>query len=149
MATEIDPVCVVNDAIENGIGVGGIADQLVPFVDRDLAGDDRRSAAITFFEDFEEIMAGCGIERLKSPIIEDEKLHAAEGAQQAGVRAIAAREREVGEQLGNALVEDGSIVATGLVAESACEPTFADPGWPAQDQILMHIDPVTCGEFLE
>ena len=40
MAGEIDPVRVVDDAIENGISVGGIADQLVPFVDRDLAGDD-------------------------------------------------------------------------------------------------------------
>ena len=30
----------------------------------------------------------------------------------------AAREREVGEQLWNSLVEDGSIVATGFVAES-------------------------------
>jgi hypothetical protein len=35
MATEIDPVCVVNDAIENGVSVDGIADQQ-PFVDRDL-----------------------------------------------------------------------------------------------------------------
>jgi hypothetical protein len=45
VAGEIDPLCVVNDAIENGVSVGGIADQLVPFVDRDLAGDDRRSAS--------------------------------------------------------------------------------------------------------
>ena len=41
MAGEIDPVSVVDDAIEDGVGVGGIADQLVPFVDGDLAGDDR------------------------------------------------------------------------------------------------------------
>jgi hypothetical protein len=43
VASEIDPVRVVDDAIENGISAGGIADQLVPFVDRDLAGDDCRS----------------------------------------------------------------------------------------------------------
>ena len=41
MAGEIDLVSVVDDAIEDGVGVGGIADQLVPFVDGDLAGDDR------------------------------------------------------------------------------------------------------------
>ena len=62
-------MCVVNDTIEDGVGVGGIADQLVPFVDGDLAGDDRRSSAISFFEDFEEIVAGGGIERLKPPIL--------------------------------------------------------------------------------
>ena len=42
-------MCVVNDAIEDDVGVGGIADQLVPFVDRDLAGDDCRSAAVALF----------------------------------------------------------------------------------------------------
>jgi hypothetical protein len=44
VAGEIDPVRVVNDTIENGVSVGGITDQLVPFVDWDLAGDDRRSS---------------------------------------------------------------------------------------------------------
>ena len=118
MAGEIDPLPVVNDAIENGVSVGGIADQLVPFVDRDLAGDDRRSPTVAFFEDFEEVVAGGGIERRKTPIIEDEQLHTAERPQQACIPAITARKREVGEQLWNALVEDRSIVATGFVAES-------------------------------
>src|SRR5437764_13510254 len=77
MAGEIDPLRVVNDAIENGVSVGAIADQLVAFVDRDLAGDDRRSPTVAFFEDFEEVVAGGGIERLKTPIIEDEQLHTA------------------------------------------------------------------------
>ncbi len=40
VAGEIDQVRVVDDAIEDGVGVGGIADQLVPFVEGDLAGDD-------------------------------------------------------------------------------------------------------------
>ena len=33
MAGEINPVRVVDDAIEDGVGVGWIADQLVPFVE--------------------------------------------------------------------------------------------------------------------
>jgi hypothetical protein len=43
-----------------------------------LAGDDRRSPTVAFFEDLGEVIAGCSIERLKAPIIEDEKLHTAE-----------------------------------------------------------------------
>ena len=53
VAGEIDPVSIVDEAIEDGIGVSGIADQLVPFVDGYLAGDDRRSAAIAFFKNLE------------------------------------------------------------------------------------------------
>jgi hypothetical protein len=58
---------VVHEAVEDGVGVGGITDHLVPSVDRDLAGEDGRSAAITFFEDFVEIAAGTGIERIETP----------------------------------------------------------------------------------
>jgi len=128
VASEIDAVGVVDDAIENGVSVGRIADQVMPFVDRDLTGDDGGSPAVAFFEDFEEIVACCGIERFESPIIEDEQLHAAERPQDASVAAIAASEREIGEQLWNALVEDGAVVATGLVAERGGKPTFAGAG---------------------
>jgi hypothetical protein len=107
----------VDDAIENGVGVGGITDQLVPFVDGDLADDDGRSAAVAFFEDF-EVVTGCGIERRKTPIIENEQLHTTERSQKMGITAIAAGAREIGEQLGNALIENRAIVATGFVAES-------------------------------
>ena len=117
MAGEINPVRVVDDAIEDGVGVGWIADQLVPFVEGDLAGDDGRAAAVTFFEDFEEVVTSGGVEGLETPVIEDEQLHPAERPQETGIATIAAGEGEVGEQLGNALVENGAIVTTGFVAE--------------------------------
>jgi len=44
-----------------------------------------------------------GIERLEPPVVEDEQLHAAERALDAGIATVAAGEREIGEQLGNAL----------------------------------------------
>ena len=109
MTGEIDPVRVVNDAIENGISVGRITDQLVPFVHWDLAGDNRRSATIAFFEDFEKVVAGCSIERFKPPIIEDKQLHTADCPQEACITTIAARECKIGEQLGNALVENDRL----------------------------------------
>lgn len=40
VAGEIDAVRVVDDTIEDGVGVGWIADEVMPFVDGDLAGDD-------------------------------------------------------------------------------------------------------------
>jgi hypothetical protein len=69
---------VVDDAVENGVGVGRVADDLVPFVDRDLAGEDGRAAAVAFFEDFVEVAAGAGVERIETPIVQDEELGAVE-----------------------------------------------------------------------
>ena len=64
---------VVDEVVENGVGIGRIADDLMPFIDRDLAGEDGRAAAVTFFEDLVEI-DGRRIERIKTPIIEDKEL---------------------------------------------------------------------------
>jgi hypothetical protein len=83
-----------------------------------LAGDDGRSTAVTFFEDFEEVGACGGIEGFKPPIVEDEQLYATERTRKADVTTVTAGKCEVGEQLGNALVENGAIVATGFVTES-------------------------------
>ena len=69
---------VVHDAIEDGVGVGWITDQIVPFIKGDLAGDDGRSAAVAFFEDLEKVVACGSVERFEPPIIEDEQLHTAE-----------------------------------------------------------------------
>ena len=62
-------------------------------------------------------MTSGGIEGVETPVIVDEQLHPAERPQETGIATIAAGEGEVGEQLGNALVENGAIVTTGFVAE--------------------------------
>jgi hypothetical protein len=45
----------------------------MPFVDGNLAGDNRRSAAVAFFEDFEEVVTSGGIEGLEAPVIENKQ----------------------------------------------------------------------------
>ena len=40
---------VVNDPVEDGVGEGGFTDQIMPAIDRDLAGDQRRAAAVAVF----------------------------------------------------------------------------------------------------
>ena len=92
-AIEIDAMRVVNEPIENRVGIGWIADDLVPFVDRDLAGQDGRAATVAFFEDFVEIASGTAIERVETPIVEDEELRAIEASHDARMTAVAAGRR--------------------------------------------------------
>jgi hypothetical protein len=79
-----------------------------------LTGDDRRSASVASFEKLEEVVTSGGIEGLEAPVVEDEQLYAAERALNERIATVAADEREIGEQLGNALIEHRAIVATGL-----------------------------------
>ena len=94
---------IVDETVQDRVGVGGIADDFVPTVDRKLGGDHRGAASIALFEDFQQIMAGGGVERLQAPIIEDEKVGSAEVAQDAGMATVPARQREILEQTGRRL----------------------------------------------
>ena len=90
-----------------------------------------------------------GSERFEPPVVEDEQRHLAEPLHQPWIATVTAGEREVGEQLGHALIEDGTIIAAGLVAECAGEPGFADAGGAFDDEVLQRLDPVAGDQPLE
>jgi hypothetical protein len=68
LSDQLDTMRVVDQAVEDGVGVGGIANDLVPGGQRGLGGNDPRSATITLFEDFEQIVTGAGVEGLKAEV---------------------------------------------------------------------------------
>jgi hypothetical protein len=105
-AGEFDAVGIVNETVQDGVGIGRIADYFVPSVYWKLGGNHRGAASIAFLEDFQEIMSGGGVERLQSPIVEDQKVGAAEVAQKTGMATVAADQRQFLEQPRHALVED-------------------------------------------
>jgi len=62
---------VVDEAVEDGVGDGGIRDDLVPMVDRDLTGDDGRTTLMAVIDDLEEIAALLAGEWGETPVVED------------------------------------------------------------------------------
>jgi hypothetical protein len=62
---------------------------------------------------------------------------------------VATRQREGLEQPRHALVEDGTVVATCLVAQRACDPALADASGAGDQQVLLARDPVTIDELGE
>ena len=69
-----------------------------------------------------EVASLIGAEAVGSPIVEDEEIGLGESTEQAGVASVGAPCFELGEHPGNALVENGEVVAAGLLAERAGEP---------------------------
>ena len=70
---EIDAMGAVDDAVENGVGQGRIANHLVPASDRDLACDQQRSSVAAIVDDLEQVAALLRIERFRPPIIDDQE----------------------------------------------------------------------------
>ena len=85
------PLC---QAIENGIGDGGIADDLVPVLDGELAGYDGRASAVAILHDLQHVAALIDEHRLQSPVVEDEQLDAGEHLEKPGMLTITACECE-------------------------------------------------------
>src|ERR1700730_18161592 len=149
VAAELEAMGVVNDPVEDGVGEGWLAGQVMPAIDRDLAGDQGGAAAVAVLDNLQHVMTLLGPQRLEPPIIEDEELDATERPHQTRVSPVAAGEREIAEHPGHALIEHRAIVAACLVAERASQPTFADAGRPFDDQVLRLLDPAPGGQCLE
>ena len=149
LALEREPVSVVHQAIENGVGERRIADDLVPMFDRKLACDHGRAAAVPILHDLQEIAPLLGGHGSKTPIVEDQKLDASQALEEPSVMAVAAGKREHIEESRQALIEDRAIIPTGLVAERTGNPTLADAGRTDDEQVLVSCDPLAGDELLE
>ena len=85
---KFEPVGVMNETIEDGIGQGWVADGLVPVLDWQLACDDRGGAAMAVFEDFQQVTTFRGCEDGEAPIVDDQHIHAGDGFEDASMAAI-------------------------------------------------------------
>jgi hypothetical protein len=99
---EIDAVGVVNDAVEDGVGERGNADQVMP------GRRPRRYWSIP-----KKIARLIGGERFGSPIIQDEQFDAGQGAQEPGVARIAMGDGENSELCRIARVADADPACIG------------------------------------
>ena len=71
-AFKFDTMCVVKEAVEDGIGVGGISGGMMPQRGRKLAGHDGRLAAVPIFQDLEQVVPALCIQGLKIPVVQNE-----------------------------------------------------------------------------
>src|SRR5208282_704227 len=149
LAIEFDAVGVVDDTVEDGVGVGGLADDLVPFVHRRLAGDDGGAPPVALLNDLKQVLAGGGVERPKAKVVQDKHIHPRKRLEEPGMAAIAAGERQIAEQLWHALIEDGAVVAARFMAKGAGQPRLAEASFAANDQVVMGTDPVAGDQLLE
>ncbi len=61
----------MDETVQDGIRDRGIAQGVMPLLDRELAGDDGRAKAMTIFEDLEEVMPLHVLQGLESQIVKD------------------------------------------------------------------------------
>ena len=60
-------------------------------------------------------MPGLGVEGFEAPVVEDQQLDGRQALEAASEAAVAVSEGQLVEQLGRANIEDGAVIAAGLV----------------------------------
>src|SRR3546814_16275010 len=82
------------------------------------------------------MMAGIGVERLQSPVVEDEQVDPLEAFQPYRNTSIAARHAQFVEQLANPDVAYRQIVGAGLAANGTGQPALDRSGRAGDDEIV-------------
>ena len=85
---KFNPVCVVDEAVEDGIREGGVGNAEMPVSDRDLSGHQGGRAAIAVIEDLKQVPSLGAGQGVAEPVIEDKQPSAGQTAEQFGVGAI-------------------------------------------------------------
>ena len=88
-AIEIEPVGVVNEPIEDGVREGWFTDDLVPDIERKLAGDEGGTCTVAVLDDLHQVAALAGIQAIRPPVIKNEQIDFCQAAEQARKATIA------------------------------------------------------------
>lgn len=140
---------VVDQSIQDGVRECRFVDNVVPCVDWQLAGDQCRARAISVFDDFHQISALRRGHAFWSPIIEDQQVSFDELAEDTGEASVVVGKLQFGEQSRQTLVDDGRVVAAGLLPQGTGQPGFADTAGPGDQQVALLFDPAACSQLLE
>src|ERR1700693_6562 len=149
LAVEGKAVRGVHEAVEDGIGDCRIDDHLVPVIDGELTGHNRRAAGMAIVDAFEQVAALLRGQWGQPPVIEDQKLDTGEALEEAYIPSVAARQCKCVEQAWYAIIEHRSIITGCLVAERAGEPALARAGFPGHQEVVSPADPVAGRELGE
>jgi len=145
-ALQRDPMGLVDQAIEDRVGKGGVADAVVPVFERQLTGHEGGAATVAVLQDFEQVAALAIGQRGEAPVIEDHEVGFGQGGEQLAVGAVGAGKAEVVEQARQTEVADGEAVPAGALPKGAGDVGLAGAGRADEQHGLMLADPLARGE---
>ena len=111
IAAHLDAMGVMDQAVEDAVGGGGIPDLLMPAGYRKLRGQNRRARLVAILADLPEVAALSFGQRCHGPVIDHQHVDAAELDEKITQTPIGPRDRQIAEQRGGACAERGVAVA--------------------------------------
>ena len=132
---------VVEQAVADGVGLVGVADDGVPIGHGQLTGDEGRGAFGPVLDDLGEVAPLGVAQRCDHPIVDGEQVELGEASQEPGVGPVAAADGQLVQQARHPDVTRGEAAAAGPFDERTREEALADAGWADQQQVVALGDP--------
>jgi len=136
----------MHESVKDGIAQGGVSDDAVPFLDGDLAGDERRAQVVAVVHDFEEVAALLFGQSGQSPVVEDEQVDSGVGGEDPAVPSVGFGDRELFEEPWGADVACFVTFPARLVCERAGEVALPYAGGSDDDAVLVCAYPLATGQ---
>jgi hypothetical protein len=138
---QFDLVCIMDQAIQNTVGQGRVADLFVPALDGDLAGQDGRAQLVAIVANFQKVAALGFCQRRVDPIVNHQYIDLGQASQKAAQAAVGTGQSQIAEQFGRLAEEGGESVPASLFGQGTSEPRFSDPSGTQQKNLLMLLHP--------
>ena len=136
----------MHESVEDGVGEGRIPDDVVPVLDRELAGDHSGADAIAVFGNLEQVAAVLGAELGEAEVVDDQDLGLGERGEELGIASVGARDGQFGQQPWQAPVRGAVTVAARAMCQCTSNPRLSDAGGPDDEDAEVFADPAPVGQ---
>ena len=143
---ELEPIGIVDDTVQDGVGEGRGGEPIMPVGHRDLGGQGGGSAFVAVVNDLQQVL-GLGFgERVAQPVVDDEELGLGQDVQELRIRAFGMGQGQFLEQPRALKIADREPVAAGSLTQRTGEVGFPGAGRAGDDQVMFLPDPLALGQ---
>lgn len=132
----------MDQAIQDGIGQGRIPDLGVPFIHRELSGDESGTKAVPIFEEFQKVSALFVGQGGYSLVVQGDQIGFRQGGQELGITAVPFGDLKVLEETGETEIANRVALSTGFVGQRTGQEGFTASGRAGNEDIVVLSDPV-------
>jgi len=137
---------IVDQAVEDAVGDGGITDLLVPMIYGELTGDDGGGMAMPFLDNLQKVSAFCVCHGGQAEIVNHQDMGLGKFADDFSIASIAFGKVHLIGELGGTNIEGTVSFPAGLFGQGAGQEGFPHACESGDDDVLMTFDPIAGDE---
>lgn len=138
-------VVALHDAVQDGVGDGGVTDPCMPVFDRQLAGDDRGLAAGPVVDDLQQLRARHAVDGAHAPVVKHQDVGLGQLQQPFAEGPAAVPDAQFFLQAGHTLVDRRVTTTAGVLRQRAGQTGLASAGRAGDQHAVAGADPLAQG----